>query len=123
MIREFQSEKQTPSTITLQGELFLHSTFYYKLLYLKIIATRVYTRPQFPWVSTKATSKQSKKIVERSFQTSEILKRADLTEQWIPDIINARGTTVVFLIVELSYIRVLNGMKLPVGAKIRIDYI
>ena len=42
--------------------------------------------------------------------------------QWIPDIINFRGTTLVFLIIELSYIRVLKGMKLPVGVKIRIDY-
>ena len=42
--------------------------------------------------------------------------------QWIPDIINVRGTTVVFLISELSYIRVLKGMKLLVRAKIRIDY-
>ena len=29
---------------------------------------------------------------------------------------------MVFLIIELSYIRVLKGMKLPVGAEIRIDY-
>ena len=36
--------------------------------------------------------------------------------------INVRGTLFVFLIIELSYIRVLKGMKLPVGAKIRIDY-
>ena len=42
--------------------------------------------------------------------------------QWIPDIFNVRGTTVVFLIIELSYIRVLKGVKLTVGTKIRIDY-
>ena len=35
---------------------------------------------------------------------------------------NVWGTLLVFLIIELSYIRVLKGMKLPVGAKIRIDY-
>ena len=42
--------------------------------------------------------------------------------QWIRDIINVRGTLLVFLIIALSYIRVLKGMKLPAGAKIRIDY-
>ena len=42
--------------------------------------------------------------------------------QRIPDIINVKETLLVFLIIELSHIRVLKGMKLPVGAKIRIDY-
>ena len=48
--------------------------------------------------------------------------RRKIILQWIPDIINVRGTLLVFPIIELSYIRVLKGMKLPVGAKIRIDY-
>ena len=51
-----------------------------------------------------------------------VLFRRSLLLQWIPDIINVRGTLLVFLIIELSYIRVLKGMKVPVGAKIRIDY-
>ena len=42
--------------------------------------------------------------------------------QRIPDIINVRGITIDVFTIEHSYIRVLRGMKLTVGAKIRIDY-
>ena len=51
----------------------------------------------------------------------DIIEILENTED-IMDIFRIRGTLLVFLIIELSYIRVLKGMKLLVGAKIRIDY-